>query len=467
VRWLTVVCVLSFVLVMGDFGPSLAGDYLVGLFGVPDGDWSVLREAGLDTVLVREDEVAGVRGVPVKKIYVLGVNPGKVKEGLNERELQRRLQAFRGLNDAYGYYLAGDMSCRYKNLVDSLKKRLNIDERVMLCTVKGKEIGCFPDYDVLFYYYPLMRRQASLADMLKDQVATLKQSGFDDYLFVQAHQQFWYKDLIKSAHAHQDSYLYPDGQAVRMLIYYAIATGCKGYFLYDSEAMSGETSRERVLGAAQAIFETHALYPVLARAQSAEFFQRGNGVYGTRVLTPSYDLVFVFYGDAKTNYHPSTQPLKVALRELIDTGKYLSVYRYSPVGCVPASDKLDVPQDHALILIGMKNKENLDTLKLDSSRMKAYAHLLEARAEKLAANLKTRGAFAASGLKQTPAGLEEKIQALLAYIDQMNELKRDAWWRNAGKMPLDGEILNAAQWGRGMAQQTKPGKDDLFNFYYH
>jgi hypothetical protein len=459
-------CVMPLVLVICQDEPSLANDYLVGIFGVPKTDWSVLREVGLNAALVREDETSLVRDLQIKKIYALGVNPAEIKKGLNRKELENRLQKFKELKDGYSYYLAGDMNCRRKNLLDSLKKQLNLNQRLIVCLLNsGKDIGCYPDYDVFFYHYPLMRRQVSLSDMLGDQVATLRKAGFNGYLFVQAHQQFWYKDAIKSARADRDSYLYPDGQVVRMLIYYAMATGCKGYFLYDWEAMTGGASQERMLAAAQTILETRALYPALSKAGKVEFFKKGSDVYGTVVETPGHDLVFAFSGDAKTNYHPSIQSVKVELKDLIGSRKYQSVYRYSPLGCTPVGEKLEVPQDHALILIGLKNKQNLDELKMDTGALKTYARLLEARSEKLASNLKLRG-LAAPALKQSGSELETRIPALLTYIDQLNELKRDAWWTKAGKMPLDGDVLNDLQWGRS-AQQVRPTNGDSFNFYYH
>jgi hypothetical protein len=468
IRLLLLVCLLTLTVVGCLHGSSHASDYLVGIFGVPRGDWSMLRESGVNTILVRENEIDKVASTPVKKIYVLGVNPPEMKKGLDQADIERRMRIYRGQKDAYGYYLAGDLSCKNKATVDSLKRKLNIGERAMIgLSGKGKGIDCFSDYEVFFYHYPLMRRQTALSEMLKDQVATLKKADFNGFLFVQTHQQFWYKNAIDSAHASKDAYLYPDGQAVRMLIHYAVATGCKGYFLYDYEALSGESSEERVLGAAQAILETRVLYPALAKTRGAEFFQRGNDVYGTKVLTPDYDLIFAFSSDGRTNHHPSTQPVKADLRDLIGSSKYLTVYRYSPLGCVPAGDKIEVPQDHALILVGLKDKINLESLKLNAGELKTYVRLLEARAERLAGNLKGRGLSGVPTLKQSWSNPEEKAAALLASIDQLNELKRDAWSKNAGKMPIDGDILNDAQWGRGKAQQAKPGRDDSFNFYYH
>jgi len=301
--------------------------------------------------------------------------------------------------------------------------------------------------------------------MLKDQVkevGRVRSQGQNIYMFVQTHPQFWYQEIVTKGGASKKALLYPDGQTTRMLVYYAVATGANGYFLYNAKSLSGDESRERSIGAAQAVLETRGLYDAISRDQGIEFFQKGNDIYGTVVKGSNYDIVFVFNSDVKTHYHPAAKPIKMDLKDLVQTKKYKSVLQYLPYGSSPAGDKVEVPQDRALILIGMKDKGNISSLELDAGGMKLYSELLSSRAERLAQNMKAMGASVPE-LKVDAKNLKDKIVLLLAYIDNLNDIKRDIWWKKAGKVPTDGDIFNTLYWKK---EPIKPTKGDIFNFYY-
>jgi hypothetical protein len=376
--------------------------------------------------------------------------------------MENKIQAFKKAGGAYSYYLGDDLKCKDKDIIDNIRNRIGI-KKGMVGVKKG--IKCYSNDDIFIYHYPLMRRKIGLGEMLKDQVkevSKVQSQGQNMYIFVQTHPQFWYQEIINQGGADKKALLYPDGQTTRMLVHYAVATGAHGYFLYNNRSLSGDESRERSIGSAQAILETRGLYDAILKAQGIDFFKKGNDIYGTVIKGPSYDIIFAFSSDVKTYYHPTAKPIQIDLKDLIQTKKYKSVHQYFPYGSSPAGNKVDVPQDHALILIALKDNGNISSLELDSGGLKLYSDLLKARSERLAQNMKAMGASVPE-FKENAKNMKDQIVSLLAYIDSLNEMKRDIWWKKAGKLSTDGDTFNALYWKK---EPIKPAKGDIFNFYY-
>jgi hypothetical protein len=444
---------------------AYANDYLVGIFGIPDGDWSILHRAGLNSAVIRESEINKARHQPIKKIYALGINPPALKKGIDDKIFIKRMEHFRSLKDAYNYYLAGDMNCARKSKVDYYRKLLRIDKSPMVCLLgkKAEDIRCYPDYEVFIYHYPLMRREKSLKEMLQLQADIVRDGRKKTYIFVQTHPPFWYTKIIGLGNVNRNALLYPDGQVVRMLIYYGIAAGGNGYFLYDKLSLSGEESSERLLGAAQAIIESRPLTRSLANSSGSVFFQRTSNVFGTKIKGASYDLFLIFNADLAAHYHPTKQCAKMKLNEIIESKNYKAVYKYSPLGSFPVTGEVDIPQDHALILVAFKDKANIEPFKLDPSSMELYAKILQSRAIKLAANMKSMGMEVPS-LKVSQSNITTRIETIINYIDNVNEMKRNEWIkRTAGKLPTDGDIYNRLFWKK---QLSTPVQKEIINFYY-
>jgi hypothetical protein len=246
-----------------------------------------------------------------------------------------------------------------------------------------------------------------------------------------------------------------------MLIYYAIATGGNGYFLYNDESMSGEYSRERLLASAQAILETRPLYEILSNAQNVEFFKKEN-FYGTKVKSGLYDIIFVFNSDEVSYYHPTTKQIQAKLNDIVDISAYKTIYQYSPIKMARILDKVDIPQDHALILIASKNKMNTEIFQLNRTDLILYAEILQSRSKKLSGNIEKVG-VSPSPFKTDAKNVKERITALLIYIDNLNELKREAWIKRSGKLPVDGDKINNLYWKRLLFM---PFKGEIFNYYY-
>jgi hypothetical protein len=438
------------------------GEYLIGIFGIPEGNFEELRKAGINALLVRDFELQRAKGLNLKKIYVMGIHPGAIKKGLSEAKLEERLKFFKGAGDAYDYYLGDDLNCKHVSRINSIKQHLGV-KRGIVGVLQGLE--CYPEEDILKYHYPLMRRKMTLSEMLLKQVGMahdIHASNRKLYICPQAHLQLWYLETIKNSNMSDRAKLYPDGQVTRMLIYYALATNADGYFLYDYKGLSGEWARERLLGAAQAILETKPLTRGLAKATDGAFFQKA-GVFGTKISGADYDLFFVFNADYLTHYHPTTNNVKVNLNDVVTPKTYKAVYKYSPLGSKPVTGTMEIPQDHALILVGFKDSPVVESLKLDAASLALYAEILQARADKLSANLTFMG-MSVPRLKMLSSPQTAGIESILKYIDELNELKRNDWLkRTAGQLPLDGDVPNRLYWKRLplIAQ-----KNQLFNFYY-
>lgn len=475
----SVIVILLFFLLKPQIVVAVDNEYLVGIFGIPNDNWDILKQAGLNSVFIRQGEVEKARNLQLKKIYVMGITPGKIKSGIKSVEINNLFRGFNELKDAYGYYLGDDVNYSRADEIDHVKKLIGLkaDAKpyplvglISLKEWKGKlnQVDRFKDYHVCTYYYPLMRcSELSLPEMLRMQVfvnTVMKKYNRKTFAFVQTHQQFWYKEIVKLGNINKDAFLYPDGQLVRMMIYYAIATGNNGYFIYDWESMSGEVSEERLLAAAQTIAETRPLYQHLSHSQGVEFFQKTNNIYGTIVRGTSCDIIFVFNSDIKSYYHPTVKPIRIGLQEVINVKKYKSVYKYSPVGMTPAGDKVDVPQDHALILIafGDKDKANTEISKLNTVDLDLYLKILQSRAGKLSQNI-ARFGITVPPLKVVSGDLGEKINSVLQYIDNLNEVKRSVWIMKATKLPIDGDILNTMYWKKKL---NKAVRGEIFNFYY-
>ena len=448
---------------------SDTSDYLVGIFGLPLGDFEILKETGLNSILLRAFEVEKAKGLSLNKFYFPGVTTRKLNMGLNYDELDNAIKIFKAAGDAYNYYIGDDLTCRQRDRINDIRNRLGIRKGTV--GVK-RSVRCYEDLDVFVYYYPLMRTQISLREMLKTQVSQRNKQksakGNNFYLFIQAHPQLWYRKVIETAGAGEDALLYPDGQVVRMTVYYAVATGCNGFFLYDWRGLSEKESKERLYAAAQTILETRPLYQSVSYAQGVEFFQKSGDIYGTVVSGSSYDIIFAFTGDVRTLYHPSTKPLQVTMKDLINVSKYKSVYIYSPAGSIPAGDKVEVPQDKALILIAFKDKADIANFTLDANKVNLYLQILQTRAEILARNMEKKGITVPS-FKVGSDEPKGKIMSLLNYIDNLNEIKRASWIKKSGNLPMDGDELNNRYWKsvRGAAFLDKSDlKGQVFNFYY-
>lgn len=439
-----------------------ADDYLVGIFGVPEKDQNIFRRVGFNSILIREKEIDKTRDLTLNKIYVLGVNPSRIKKGLDETELERLMLRYRQLNDAYGYYVIDDAKCPNKELVDNLINKLQITINPIVGLMKGKSITCFPEYSTTFYHYPLLRREVSLSEMLKQQVETVKKTDKKVFIYPQTHQQFWYKKMVKLCGMDNKALLYPDGQVVRMLIYYAIATGSNGYFLYNNQSLNGEISEERFLGAAQAVLETRPLCRAISNQRGVEFFKKAE-VYGTVIKGDSYDIIFAFTGDVKSLYHPSIKTTQIELNELINKANYTSIYQYSPIIITPALKLIKVPQDHALVLIAFKDKEDIKPFTLNNSESMLYLQILQYRAKKLAQNIAMIDRTSPA-IPDHQSNTFREENRILNYIDNLNEIKRNEWMKRATKLPIDGDILNRMYW---KGKLKKPIRGQVFNFYYH
>lgn len=431
--------------------------YLVGAFGVPD-SLDLLKDAGLNTVFVRSQEVEETKGVAVQKVYVLGASPKALRE--ESEGIAARFATFKRAGAPYDYYLADDVKCKEQDDFERHKARLGI-ARGMVGVLDG--LACYPGDDILSYHYPMMRREVSLAEMLKRQVQRtldVRAGGRRKaYFFVQTHAQFWYREVIKMSGVGPDALLYPDGQIVRMLVDYAIATGSNGYVLYDRTSLAGEHSAERVLGAAQAILETKPLYPLLEAARQTEYFQRA-GRHGTIVRGDVYDVIFVFAADARTHHHPSTKPRAIRLGDVLDARSYRAIYQFSPDGLAPATDQMNLSEHRALVLVGSRRADGKPVL--DRVNHELYRKVLQQRAEVLRRNLVRLG-LSAPAVPAVEGDATRGTAQLLAYIDRLDEMKREQWERGATRQPIDGETLNKRYWRKQLAGSWP---DEAFNFYY-
>ncbi len=440
------------------------GDYLMGIFGVPEGNFVELQTAGINSLLVRNFEVQRAKGLNLKKIYVLGLTPKTIRERIDQSpSFEEKLRLFKQAGDAYNYYLGDDLKCKHAGFITKIKERADI-RRGIVGVLQGME--CYPQDDILKYHYPLMRRQTSLPEMLRSQVGIanyLHTTNRKLYICPQSHPQMWYLETIKLSNISEKAKLYPDGQVVRMLIYYALATDADGYFLYDQKALSGEWSRERLLGAAQGIIETQPLVRILSRSTGAEFFHRSDRIFGTKITTPDCDVYFVFHADSYTHHHPTTDTIKQDLQNIIQGKTYKTVYEYHPMGLRRVTGPLEIPQDHALILVCVKNSLNTAQLQLGSHALESYAQILQARADKLAANLTLLG-LNIPPRQDGHGSVTGRIANLVKYIDTLNELKRNAWLQaSANRLPMDGDILNQLFWKK---KPLPSQRYQLFNFYY-
>ncbi len=440
------------------------GEYVVGMFGIPEGNIDLLMQAGVSSAIISSPDIGRADALKLKKIPYTDVTQRTINQGTADASFSRQENSLRSAANVYDYYLGDDLKCKSAPFINSIRQRLGV-KRGIVGVLKG--LQCYTDYDILRYHYPLMRRQLSLAKMLNEQVHIANELHSSDrkmYLATQTHPQLWYQKAVELSDMNPRALLYPDGQVTRMLDYYSLASGADGFFLYNRKGLSGPWSRERLLGAAQAILETTPLRESVFNASSALFFEAGPDIFGTKLSGAAYDLYFVFCADKHTMYHPSSQTRNVELSAIVKSAQYKSVLVYSPLGTQPASKSINVSQDHSLVLIAAKADLNAGSFRLAPAGVKLYSEILEERADQLAGNLKLFGVSVPPLPAQSPS-VGNKISALGQYIDNLNEIKRNEWLHRIGNsMPTDGDILNELYF-KGLLKNMFLGNVS-FNFYY-
>jgi hypothetical protein len=463
------------------FAQNKSPDYLIGTFGVPTGDWSLLRLAGFNLLHVVQDDFYRSRAFSMKKLYSFNLGQQDVPDIPSLTELFDR---YSSLGDAYGYYLFGDLCMERRDYADELRAAFGLVPGsapypmvgiVTLSDYVGEEEVVsqnFNAYEGFVYYYPLMRRGGmSLAQMLEMQTEIAdnrRQAGRSTYLGVQAIGQDWYAQIIKLNEVDSRALQYPDGQVLRMLIHYAMATGANGYRLYSAYGVSGddESDVERLPAAAQATLEMKPFRWVMSQAtKKAEFFSLSDGSYGTAVRTPTVDVYFIFYADQNSYYHPSIASLQSTVSAVIDVNAYQTVRQYSPVvlKSVTAADALTIRQDETLVLIGLKDGGSEALFELSPEDKQSLATILDQRVGALRVNLQNMGVSALPAVPSGFSNLEERLTKLLAHLDTLNEAKRNAWLARLSGLPTDGETLNSL-YRDGLLNNPYPV--GAINFYY-
>jgi hypothetical protein len=464
------------------FAQNESPDYLIGTFGVPTGDWSLLRLAGFNLLLVGEGDFHRSRAYSLKKLYSFNLGKDAVPDIPSLTEL---FDHYSSLGDVYGYYLFGDVNLERRHYADELRAAFGLASGSAphpmvgiesLSGDKGNEEVVsqnFNTYEGFIYYYPLMRRGGmSLAHMLeiqKEIAEDRRQAGRSTYLDVQAVWQDWYAQIIKLNEVDSRALLYPDGQVLRMLIHYAVATGANGYRLYSADEVSGddESDVERLPAAAQATLEMKPLRWVMSQAiKKAEFFSLSDGSYGTLIRTPTVDVYFIFYADQNSYYHPSIASLQSSVSAVMNVNAYQSVRQYSPMTLknVTAADALTIRQDEALVLIGLKEGGSEALFELSAEDKQSLATILDQRVGALRVNLQIMGVSALPAVPSGFSNLEERLTKLLAHLDTLNETKRNAWLARLSDLPTDGQILNS-MYLNGLLNNPYPV--GAINFYYH
>jgi|WetSurMetagenome_2_1015567.scaffolds.fasta_scaffold106696_1 hypothetical protein len=333
------------------------------------------------------------------------------------------------------------------------------------------------DLNLSTYYYPLMCRSFGLDLMLQIQVEARnsmhsKHEG-KAYTYVEAHQQDWYRKALDLSGSQYGS-LYPDGQVVRMLLYYALASGSDGFFLYRGDTF--DSSEEKTQGIIQTLFETKPLRSKIANdIQSVEFFSKDPGkLFKTFLKGQTYDLIFVFASDnGTTYYHPTTRPQKMRLDQLVGMKYrgYQSIYAYSPLGLqvLTQLSKVYITQDQPLILVGFKGDADLQAFALSEEDLQSYLGILKARAAELRANIQKLYAGTLPMEVVLSGDLKQDCTNLLSYIASLDEVKRGAWLARSPEFPIDGDIMDRAFYRKGgISGEEYKGliEGQVFNFYY-
>jgi hypothetical protein len=338
----------------------------------------------------------------------------------------------------------------------------------MVIVQKQDQIECFTDLDVFFYYYPLLRRHISLATMLEEQIGVVKKGRERVIPIVHAHPMLWYEKAIDVARPLDTAVLFPDGQTVRMMVYYAIATGGDGYFLYWAPSLSGRNGRERLLASAQAMVETLPLLRHMpARPRTMEFFRESSEVYGAVHRGSEYDVIFLFRGDPTAHHHPSTRAVTVSMASLSRLRGYATVYEYSVLGPRRITDQLGVAQDRPTILLGFRQQaaEAPRGLVLGGDVLSLYVKILQERATTLSENMRRVEALTLPTLTQAPsANRREEAVALLKHIDELDELKRATWLKRMPSLSRDGEVFNRQYFDE--RKNVRVDAHQEFNFYW-
>ncbi len=457
------ICILSIItpLLLFNTNTGMSDDnvYVKGLWGLPEETIQEFIGSGINTLLLTKDEIPKASNLHVMKIYYNGAHAKTINQG-NLDEVYKNMRYFKNIRGEYAFYLGDDLKCQQKETIDNFKKELQITKGIV-----GLLAGlqCYPEDDIIKYHYPLMRQVMLLSEMLKKQAKLANKLHMEKrklYVVSQAHPQHWYQELVRLGNAKNEALLYPDGQVVRMLLYYSLATGADGYLLYNHKSLTGNNSPERVLAACQTIMETGPLSQMIVNNKGVLFFQKGTDLYGTKIEHKDYDIFFIFAGDKTALYHPSAKKFKVNLNNIIPMQQYAEVSKYSLTGTMKAQNEEPITQDCPLILIAY-NKSGVKKFEGEGENLNKYKDLLSKRANQLYKNMKVMGIDCPTVPIQT-ANINNSIQDLNDFIDKVNDMKREVWLKK-NKSLIDGEVYSTMFYNKKLRGGINP---EYINFYY-
>jgi hypothetical protein len=493
----TITACITFVLFLS--APAYSIDKLVGIWGIPNSEnLEALTSAGVDTIIFSspKTQISKIIDLPLKKIGSLGISPNYLEKvhydnSTIEKTIDDRFLLFDVILDIYGYSLLGDAIPGIQEFLwYAMESRgLDVEKRpypfVVLMALQNQYVKMAPTSVDIFapkshiisYYYPLMRRDNPLDKQLQAQLEVNNKihSQYESgaYASIQTHSQRWYLEAGKLAGWLTGCpNLYPDGQVVLMLFYYALASGADGYFFYDgtSNFMGTETGQERAQAIAQGLLETKQLRAKIGmEVKMAELIQIKKGkIFGSILKGTGYDLIFLFNSDKSTAYtHPSTEVIAKNLGQLIDAKfrGYHKVYKWTPFELFPLSKHLPVSisQEKPTILLGTKDQYiDLHSFLMGDEDIVSYRDALMKRAALLRGNMQK---YLSATLDNPPHYTDyakSDCNNYLSYISALDELKRNEWLAHG--LPVNGDRLKDAEWKGKLTEDMIQGQ--VLNFYF-
>ncbi|MEA3401487.1 MAG: hypothetical protein U9R79_09640, partial [Armatimonadota bacterium] len=177
---------------------------------------------------------------------------------------------------------------------------------VMLDVIHGWEKYTWFEQMFCAYTYPLVKRPTLLEyqQFLRDRHAIV---GADKFLWTwaQAHVQDWYTAMYLGPEASLPRSLYPDGTEMRLVVYSALAAGCRGILYFPSPFFTEDFHGvDRYAEAALIGVELKVIGPWLAEGVVGKHLWTSEPtLHAWPVDFPGGTLVLLMHIDDETQYH--------------------------------------------------------------------------------------------------------------------------------------------------------------------
>jgi hypothetical protein len=407
--------------------------------------------------------------------------------GWSERHEQHVLE-MRDHPNLLAWNIGDDLQAKHveqvRHAYDFIREHDPLGRPIMLDVIQGWEEYTWFDEMFCAYTYPLVKKRTLLyyQQLLRDRHAIV---GPDKFLWTwaQAHVQIWYTQKYLNPDVNWCPSLYPDGENLRMVVYSALAAGCRGIMYFHAPYFTEEYhGTDRYAEAALIGCELEVIGPWLAEGTVGPELETSDPtLHAWPVEFPGGTLILLMCIKDDTQYHVDGgkvpggmvelgRPLKAGERvywlTLDEGAREITDHVREDKRTVPWTSHFEVTglmlvTDNADLAVSANEK--CKKLLPDAARVAAQA--AGAKLKKVAG---VAAALEQAGCPRAP-GLSMWVQFAQAKVHEANELIERADFRRAFFLArMGGSLVRPAvyhEWHRLNENEWVRESGILPNFY--